>query len=114
MTLFPYTTLFRSENRKDDSDTTYRFGYYNKLRKIAKEYLEYNISPLQLFISGIMYHIRLELDKKNISIEDAFAEENRNKTVMNIITKELSRCEYDIPVKALREQVVGYLEVFTL
>ena len=76
--------------------------------------MEYNISPLQLFISGIMYHIRLELDKKNISIEDAFAEENRNKTVMNIITKELSRCEYDIPVKALREQVVGYLEVFTL
>ncbi len=107
-------SCFKIENRKDDSDTTYRFGYYNKLRKIAKEYLEYNISPLQLFISGIMYHIRLELDKKNISIEDAFAEENRNKTVMNIITKELSRCEYDIPVKALREQVVGYLEVFTL
>lgn len=107
-------TCFKIENRKDNSDTTYRFGYYNKLRKITKEYLEYNISPLQLFISGIMYHIRLELEKKNISIEDAFAEENRNKTVMNIITKELSRCEYDIPVKALREQVVGYLEVFTL
>lgn len=107
-------SCFKIENRKDDSDTTYRFGYYNKLRKIAKEYLEYNISPLQLFISGIMYHICLELKNNNISIEDAFADENRNRTVMNIITKELSRCEYDIPVKSFREQVAGYLEVFTL
>lgn len=107
-------SCFKIENRKDSSDTTYRFGYYNKLRKIAREYIEYNISPLQLFISGIMYHICLELNNKNISIEEAFAYDSRNKTVMNIITKELSRCEYNIPVKAFREQVIGYLEVFAL
>lgn len=107
-------SCFKIENRKNNSDTTYRFGYYNKLRKISKEYLEYSMSPLQLFISGIMYHICLELKNNNISIEDAFANENRNKTVTNIITKELSRCEYDIPVRAFREQVIGYLEVFTL
>lgn len=107
-------SCFKIENRKNNSDTTYRFGYYNKLRKIAIKYLEYNISPIQLLVSGIMYHICLELNKKNISIEDAFAYENRNKTAINIIAKELSRCEYDIPVKALKEQVVGYLEVFKL
>lgn len=107
-------SCFKIENRKGASDTTYRFGYYNKLRKVAKEYIEYNISPSQLFISGIMYRICLELKNKNISIEDAFADENRNRTVANIITKELSRCEYNIPVRAFREQVIGYLEVFIL
>lgn len=107
-------SCFKIENRKDDSDTTYRFGYYNKLRKIAKEYIEHNISPSQLFTSGIMYRICLELNNKNISIQDAFTNYNKNKTVMNIIAKELSRCEYDIPVKAFREQVIGHLEVFTL
>lgn len=107
-------SCFKIENRKDNSDTTYRFGYYNKLRKIAKEYLEYSLSPLQLFVSGIMYHICIELKNNNIALEDAFSEENRNKTVLNIITKELSRCEYNIPAKALREQVVGYLEVFRI
>jgi len=107
-------SCFKIENRKDHSDTTYRFGYYNKLRKISKEYLEYNLSPLQLFVSGIMYRICVELKNHDILIEDAFANENRNKKVSNIIIKELSRCEYDIPVKALREQVVSYLEVFKI
>lgn len=106
-------SCFKIENRKDDSNTTYRFGYYNKLRKITKEYVEYNLSPLQLFVSGIMHRICVELKNNDILIKDAFANENRNKTVTNIITKELSRCEYDIPVRAFREQVVGHLEVFT-
>lgn len=107
-------SCFKIENRKDDSETTYRFGYYNKLRKISKEYLEYNLSPLQLFVSGIMHRICVELKNNDILIKDAFANENRNKKILNIIMKELSRCEYDIPAKALREQVVGYLEVFEI
>lgn len=106
-------SCFKRENRKNNSDTTYRFGYYSKLRKIAKKYLEYNISPLQLFISGIMYRICLELKNHNISVEEAFSNKNKNRTVTKIIKKELSRCEYDIPVKSFREQVIGYLEVFT-
>lgn len=107
-------SCFKIESRKDDSDTTYRFGYYNKLRYIRKKYLEdNNMLPSQLFISGIMYRICLELDKKNILIKDAFSSENRDRTVSNIIKKELSRCECDMPVRAFREQVAGHLEIFT-
>lgn len=107
-------SCFKIENRKDNSDDTYRFGYYNKLRKIVKEYIEYNLSPLQLFISGIMYRISLELKDKNISIEDAFSKYNKDKTVFKIISKELSRCEYDIPIFSFKEKVAGHLEVFTI
>ena len=107
-------SCFKKKKRKEHSDSTFKCGYYNRLRKIIKEYMDYYISPLQLFVSGIMYRIGLELDKNNISIEDAFSNENRNRTVYNIISKELSRCEYDITVNSFREQVVGHLEVFSL
>ncbi len=107
-------SCFKIQNIKIDSSTTYRFGYYNKLRKISKEYIGYNLPPTQLFISGIMYRICEELKNNDILIEEAFSEENRNFKVSNIITRELSRCEYDIPVKSLREQVIGHLEVFKI
>ncbi len=105
-------SCFKIENRKSSSETTYRFGYYNRLRKIAKEYIGYNLVPLQLFISGIMYRICLKLDENNISLDDAFADQNRDKKVSNIITAELLRCNHKIPVRAFREQVIGHLDVF--
>lgn len=108
-----HDSCFKIENRKGSSKTTYRFGYYNKLRKVFKEYVEADLTPKRLFISGIMYRIYLELQENNISIEDAFSDDNRNRTVMHIIEKELSRCEYNIPVKTFREHVVGHLETFT-
>lgn len=107
-------SCFKVESRKDGSNTTYRFGYYTRLRRIAKKYLEYNLVPLQLFISGIMYRICLKLNENNISLEDAFSNENRDKKVSNIIAKELSRCNHKIPVRAFREQVIGHLDIFRI
>jgi len=107
-------SCFKVLKRKDDSDTEYKNAYYNKLRRISKKYLEYRLSPSQLFVSGIMYRICVELKNQGISIEDAFSDRNRNVKVANIIAKELSRCEYDIPIKAFREQVIDYLEVFKI
>lgn len=110
-----YDSCFKIENRnKGDSETTYRFGYYQRLRKISKEYLEYNLLPSQIYVSGIMYRISLKLKENNISIEDAFANENRNRLVSQIIADELKRCNYQIAVKAFRELVKGHLEIFSL
>lgn len=110
--LYP-DTCFKVENRKNKTDTeTYRYIYYAKLRKIAKEYLEYKLLPLQIYISGIMYRIRLNLEENGIALEDAFAEHNRNKVVSNIISQELIRCNDNISVKNFREIVKGHLDVF--
>jgi hypothetical protein len=105
-------SVFKIENRSTASNDSYRFTYYAKLRKIAKEYLEYSLLPLQLYTSGIMYRIKNELEKNDISLEEAFADNSRNKTAHLSIQKELIRCNSSIELGNFRELVKGHLESF--
>ncbi len=105
-------SVFKIENRSTASNDSYRFTYYAKLRKIAKEYLEYSLLPLQLYASGIMHRIKNELVKNDIPLEEAFADNSRNKTAHLIIQKELIRCNSSIELGNFRELVKGHLESF--
>lgn len=105
-------SVFKIEHRSTASNDSYRFTYYAKLRKIAKEYLEYSLLPLQLYTSGIMYRIKLELDKNEISLEEAFTNNNRDRMAHLIISKELMRCNSGIELGNFRELVKGHLESF--
>lgn len=109
--LYP-DSCFKVENRGGSAEYAYRFSYYRMLRKISKEYLEYNLLPLQLFVSGIMYRINLKLKEHNISLEDAFAEHNRDRLVSKIISDELERCNSNTEVRNFRQIVKGHLDVF--
>lgn len=105
-------SVFKIENRSTASNDSFRFTFYAKLRKIVKEYLEYSLLPLQLYTSGIMYRVKTELEKNSISLEDAFADNSRNKMAHLIIQKELVRCNSNIELGNLRELVKGHLESF--
>ena len=105
-------SVFKIENRSTASNDSFRFTFYAKLRKIAKEYLEYSLLPLQLYTSGIMYRVKTELEKNSISLEDAFADNSRNKMAHLIIQKELVRCNSNIELGNFRELVKGHLESF--
>ena len=105
-------SVFKVEHRSTSSNGSYRFSYYSKLRKIAKEYLEHTLLPLQLYTSGIMHRIKVELEKNNISLEEAFADNSRNKMAHLIIQKELIRCNSSIEVGNFRELVKGHLDAF--
>lgn len=105
-------SVFKIENRSTASDDSYRFTYYAKLRKIAKEYLEYTLLPLQLYTSGIMHRIKVELNKNEIPLEEAFAQNSRNKMAHLIIQKELIRCNSGVKVGNFRELVKGHLDSF--
>lgn len=105
-------SVFKIENRSTASNDSYKFTYYAKLRKIAKEYLEYSLLPLQLYTSGIMHRIKVELNKNNIPLEDAFAQNSRNRMAHLIISKELIRCNSNIEVGNFRELVKGHLDSF--
>lgn len=109
--LYP-DSCFKVENRKGSSEYAYRYSYYRILRKIAKDYLEYNLLPLQLYVSGMMYRISLKLEEHNISLEDAFADQNRDRLVSKIISSELERCNCNTEVRNFRQIVKGHLEVF--
>ncbi len=105
-------SVFKIESRSTASNDSYKFTYYSKLRKIAKEYLEHSLLPLQLYTSGIMHRIKVELEKNNISLEEAFADNSRNRMAHLIISKELIRCNSNIEVGNFRELVKGHLDSF--
>ena len=105
-------SVFKTEHRSTASNDSYRFSYYAKLRKISSEYIGHSLLPLQLYTSGIMYRIKNELNKNNISLEEAFAQNSRNKTAHMIIEKELIRCNSSIEVGNFRELVKGHLDSF--
>ena len=105
-------SVFKVEHRTTASNGSYRFTYYSKLRKIAKEYLEHSLLPLQLYTSGIMHRIKVELERNGISLEEAFADNSRNKMAHLIIQKELIRCNSSIEVGNFRELVKGHIDSF--
>lgn len=105
-------SVFKIENRSTASNDSYRFTFYAKLRKIAKEYLDHSLLPLQLYTSGIMHRIKTELYKNGISLEEAFAQNSRNKMAHLIIQKELIRCNSGIEIGNFRELVKSHLDSF--
>jgi len=105
-------SVFKIEHRATAVDDSYRFTYYAKLRKIAQEYIGYPLLPLQLYTSGIMHRINYLLDKNDIIIQEAFANNCRNRIAHTIISAELFRCNDKIEVSNFRELVKGHLDVF--
>lgn len=105
-------SVFKIEDRKTASSDSFKFSYYSRLRKIVKEYVEYALLPLQLYTSGIMHRIKIELDKNKITLEEAFTDNSRNRTAYMIIEKELMRCNSSIEIGNFRELVKGHLESF--
>lgn len=105
-------SVFKVERRTSNSEDSYKFSYYSKLRKISSEYIGHTISPLQLYASGIMNRIKVELKKNNITLEEAFADNSRNKTAHMIIEKELIRCNSSFAISNFRELVKGHLNSF--
>ena len=105
-------SVFKIESRSTASNDSYKFTFYAKLRKVAKEYLEHSLLPLQLYTSGMMHRIKVELEKNDISLEEAFEDNSRNRMAHLIISKELMRCNSNIEIGNFRELVKGHLESF--
>lgn len=105
-------SVFKIENRSTASNDSFRFTFYAKLRKISKEYIGHSLLPLQLYTSGIMHRIKVELERNNITLEEAFAQNSRNRTAHMIIEKELIRCNSGIEISNFRELVKGHLDIF--
>lgn len=105
-------SVFKVESRSTNSEDSYKFSYYAKLRKISQNYVGHSLLPLQLYTSGIMHRIKIELDKNNISLQEAFADNSRNRMAHLIISKELIRCNSNIEVGNFREIVKGHLDSF--
>lgn len=106
-------SCFKVETRGGSDEYSYRYTYYRILRKISKDYLGYNLLPLQLYVSGIMYRIRLRLEELGMTLEDAFAPNNKNRIVNKVISEELERSNCNTEVRNFREIVKGHIDIFS-
>lgn len=106
-------SCFKVESRNGTIEHTYRYSYYRMLRKIAKEYIGRGLTPLQLYVSGIMSRLSKRLDDIGVTLEDAFSDNNKNRSVSRIIRDELDYSGYDIEVRNFREMVKGHIDTFT-
>ena len=109
-------SVFKVEERKsaNTQNDKVRFCYYDKLRKICERYLDNNISPFQLYISGVMYRIVTKLKEQNININDAMSLHNRDKNIQMIIQEELTRSNYGSELGNFKEIVRGHSDIFDL
>ena len=105
-------SCFKVEDRSGTSEYQGRFSYYRILRKISKEYVGHSLLPLQLYVSGIMNRIDIELNKNGYTLEDAFSDNNKDRLINKIISDELIRTGYNIEVRNFREMVKGHIDVF--
>lgn len=102
-------TCFKTVHRADKNES---FFYYRRLRKIASVYVEYQLRPYELFVSGLAYRISEELKANGITLQEAFSTHYRSSKVRSIFVDELSRCHYSNTVSNFREMIMNYLDVF--
>lgn len=107
-------SCFKIESRNGSGEYAYRYSYYRMLRKISTDYIGRRILPLHLYVSGTMHRITIELNAHGISLEDAFADNNKDRLVGKIISDELERIGYNVEVRNFREMVKGHLDVFEI
>lgn len=105
-------SIFMSEKRNNRTQKSLRFSYYNKLRDIQDNYVGYALSPLNLCISGLVHRIKYLLDKNNLSINEAFADNARSEIVHTIVSNELIRCNEVMRVENFRDHIKGHIDVF--
>lgn len=105
-------SCFKVENRSGSKENKFRYSYYRLLRKVSKDHIGRSVLPLELYVSGIMYRIKANLNQHGITLEEAFEVNRKDRFVSKIIVNELERCNYDIPVRNFREMVVSHLDAF--
>lgn len=111
--LYP-DSCFKIENRNrtEDDGVAFERSYANKMRKILDVYGYKALKPKQLFVSGVMYRIRLELEKNGYDLKESFSHNNKNREVARIIQNELDRCHYKTKSNLFRQIVNGDIEIF--
>lgn len=89
-----------------------KYSYYRIIKKIANEYTDKNLSSRYIFISGLIQHIKLELQKNDLTLDDAFSRGRKNKMIHSIISEQILKYKYSGTVSDLRKYVNGFIDDF--
>lgn len=112
-----YDSCFKVEKREkkdrlNPPKETYKTSYRNRLREIVSTEIGYKITAFDIYVSGLMHRISLNLVAHGFSVCKAFSKNNRNVVIKQILESELRRCNYKGTVSQFKQLVEGHLELF--
>lgn len=108
-----YDSCFKVENRNNIPNRSYRHCYYRYIRKVAELVeLDYQLRAKNLYISGIMHRVKIQLEEKGMTLEQAFAFNRRWGEDVDIVRKELERVHYPYFYRNFTSLVTGYIGDF--
>lgn len=104
--------MVQRENNNGITVDRIRDFYYKKLRKISTDYVGFNISIKNIFVSGVMHRIQIRLEEAGYTLEDAFSFNRKKSEISNIIAAELEYSHFNIEPRAFRSLIAGHLNDF--
>ena len=99
-------------NNKDKSKS-YKEFYYRRLKTLCEEFLGYNTTPMQIFISGIMNRVYKQMKELNANIGDLRNSKNNYTSMAKfLIRKECNRVNYNVNLHSFMRVLKSYADVF--
>ena len=99
-------------NNKDKAKSCKEF-YYRRLKTLSEEFLGYNTTPLQIFISGIMSRVYAQMNELDVESNDLKNDKNNYTNVAKFfIKKECIRVNYNVNIHSFMRILKSYAEVF--
>lgn len=83
-------------------------------RSLAQKYIDYPIRPYDLYLSGIMHRIAINLHNEGLNMAEVFEKRSRNKRGFAIIQKELDRSKYKSDLQNFLVTMRGRVEMFEI
>lgn len=104
-------TIFKTEQRLGKKEGV-KFVYRAKIRKVVTEFLEFDLKPKALYVSGLMWKISNVLAENGYTLEDAFENPSPSKAVTDIVRAEMLKQNYPYDLAVLKMYVKDNLSDF--
>lgn len=99
-------------NNKDKAKS-YKEFYYRRLKTLCEEFLGYNTTPMQIFVSGIMNRVYKQMKELDANIEDLRTSKNNYTSMVKfLIRKECNRVNYNVNLHSFMRVLKSYADVF--
>ena len=107
-------SIFKVVMRTDNNiQKSYKEFYYRRLKTIIQDFIGYNTTPLQIFVSGIINRVYRKLLDFNITYEEIKNDSNTfTVTSRFFIKKECERVGYNVNFNVFMRTLKSYAEIF--
>lgn len=91
-------SVFKIEVRGEVTAESFKHCLYRRIRNINKEYIDKKILPQDVYISGIIHRLEVDLDLEyeGIELKNYFTDSKIKKITKQILGEELKRINYNI------------------